>query len=148
MSVSLAAILSRVRAVVAAVVPTTDKADRFVLVGRDLGLDVSPDTQHRAFEVVPLGVPTMTRTMAGISSAQFAGGFAVQVRYDAGADRPDAEALALEDAESLTFAIELDPSYPAGTRAVERRGAGQFGFDEAGFAILRLEFAATYERTF
>lgn len=150
MSVGLAGILARARTVIAALTPTTATApgSTFTQIGVDLGVEHESPAQNRTFEVrlTPGEGPKLTRAVAGATVGQLDGGFEVVVRYDAASDLVTAEALALEDAEQIVWALEMDTNYPSGTREVTHTGTTFDGGRQ--FRQLVLTYRATYERTF
>jgi hypothetical protein len=148
MSVGLAAIVERARAVIASLSPDTDPSTAFVEIGPELGIEHEPSTLMRQFEVAPEDAPPVLKEgSAGRDIGLMTAGFRVHVIYDAGTDLPRVRGLSVEDSERIVFALETEQSWPAGTREVHRTG-GSTELAGAQFWRRTLTFEATYERTF
>jgi hypothetical protein len=154
MSVGLAGIIERAVDVIEALTPTTTATTTFVSLSPDLGVESEPQVQHRGFEVAPAAGsgPTLTGEMLGPSAAQFRATFDVTVLYDAQTDFNAANALALEDAEQIIFALESDVTagsggMPAGTRTLRCTGTTLVPGTPRFFRSV-LSFETTYDRTF
>jgi hypothetical protein len=98
--------IDNVEAIVAALTPTTDATDTFVLSGTDLPIDREPGHRPRIFTVYPDPSSSLTRERFGTTHRQATARFVVEVLCDSRADERARDQRMVEDRDQIIGAVE------------------------------------------